>query len=85
MGSNIKISGTNVIKGTVHTLTTKKDFVLHLYIYEGSSFAPIKTKVEIEVPQVNKIVETDDVFMFYRFDSLVGTFSKLNVIGFVEK
>jgi len=85
MGSNVKVSGNNVINGTVHTLKSIKDFVLHLYIYEGSSLIPTQTKVEIEIPQVNKIVETDDIFMFYRFDSLVGEFSKSNVIGFVEK
>lgn len=85
MGATKKVSENNITNSTVHALTSARDFVLHLYIYEGSSIAPIKTKVEIEVPRVNKIVTTDNSYMFYYFDSLVAEFSKLNVIGYVAK
>ena len=64
-------------------LTSSKDFTVHLYVCEGSAFNIIKRKEEVKVPRANRIEETEDSIMFFHFDSLVGMFSKANVICYV--
>lgn len=85
MGSNVKVKNTGGLTGLMHTLTSSKDFVVHLYVLEGSTFAPTRRKEEIEVTRVNRILETDDLIQFYYFDSLVGSFNKSNLIAYVAK
>lgn len=85
MGSNVNVKNSGGLTGLIHSLTSARDFIVHLYIYEGSTFAPTKRKAEIEVKRVNRILETDNLVQFYYFDSLVGSFSKSNLIAYVAQ
>lgn len=85
MGSNIKVKNPDGLNGLIHTLTSSKDFIVYLYVYEGSTFAPTKRKEEITVTRVNRVLETENLVQFYYFDSLVGSFSKSNLIAYVAQ
>lgn len=85
MGSNVNVKNSGGLTGLIHSLTSARDFVVHLYIYEGSALVPTQRKAEIEVKRVNRILETDDLVQFYYFDSLVGSFSKSDLIAYVAQ
>lgn len=85
MGKNINVKNPDGVTGVIHELTVSKDFVVHLYIYEGSTFAPTKRKEEITVNGVNRILETDHLIQFYRYNDLVGSFGKSDLIAYVAE
>lgn len=85
MGSNVNVKNSGGITGLIHSLTSSKDFIVHLYVLEGSTFAPTRRKEEITVTRVNRVLETDDLIQFYYFDSLVASFSESNLIAYVAQ
>lgn len=64
-------------------LTSTRDYMVHVYTYEGGTFNLTKKLSNVQVERVTCIKETEDTIMFCHYNDPVGVFYKDNVVSYV--